>query len=132
MIIQFYFEKVFLINLLNFEILRKLLCLEMKTLNGKIHATNNYRGKILFNHQNEGKEKAIEGEREREGEIEIPRGGIDPVIIIYHSIFRRYKWQSRIGINAVQYSCFKATVRNFGFAVSIHAREFVCMCVCAH
>lgn len=92
----------------------------------------NYRGKILFNHQNEGKEKAIEGEREREGEIEIPRGGIDPVIIIYHSIFRRYKWQSRIGINAVQYSCFKATVRNFGFAVSIHAREFVCMCVCAH
>lgn len=85
------FDAKFLINLLNFEILRKLLCLEMKTLNGKIHATNNYRGKILFNHQNEGKEKAIEGEREREGEIEIPRGGIDPVIIIYHSIFRRYK-----------------------------------------
>lgn len=34
------FDAKFLINLLNFEILRKLLCLEMKTLNGKIHATN--------------------------------------------------------------------------------------------
>lgn len=44
----------------------------------------------------------------------VPRGNFDPVIIIYDTIFRSYKRQSRIGINAVQFSCLNIATQSEG------------------